>query len=66
MSFSGGFFIRVTPFDFTVGETKEDVGDNNKTLLFVREKVNNQESQINKRSPSSAIWRDGPLGQISN
>lgn len=37
----------MTPFDFTVGETTENVGDNNK-ILSVKEEVNNQESQINE------------------
>lgn len=36
MSFSGGYFIHVTLFDFTVGETAENVGDN-KILPSVKE-----------------------------
>lgn len=28
MSFSGGHFIHVTPFDVTVGETPENASDN--------------------------------------
>lgn len=37
MSFSGGCFIHVTLFDFTVGEAAENVSDNNKILPAVKE-----------------------------
>lgn len=37
VSFSCGYFIHVTLFDFTVGETTENVGDSNEILPSVME-----------------------------
>lgn len=37
MSFSGGYFIHVTLFDFKVGETAENMRDNSKILPSVKE-----------------------------
>lgn len=48
VNFSGGYFIYVTPFAVTSGETPENTGDDKKIIIPTEEKVDNPKLQINK------------------